>query len=220
VFVRSGIRHDYVMADKESGVRFIEQLAKNHVSGQLRTAPEHICQEVLSTMGKPSFKVHEQFCEKFYAASKKARLEQYVVPYLMSSHPGSTLNDAIELALYLKKNRIRPEQVQDFYPTPGTISTAMFYTELDPYTLKPVYVAKTPEEKAMQRVLLQYYKAENRSRVIEVLVRAKRRDLIGTSPDCLVVPDREYAQRMRQNSVRKDDEKWQNKKRANPKRRR
>jgi radical SAM superfamily enzyme YgiQ (UPF0313 family) len=171
-------------------------------------------------MGKPHFEAYKRFSKEFYDITKGMGKEQYLVPYLMSSHPGSTLNDAIELALYLKKNRIRPEQVQDFYPTPGTISTAMFYTELDPYTLKPVYVAKNPEEKAMQRVLLQYYKAENRSRVIEVLVRAKRRDLIGTSPDCLVVPDREYAQRMRQNSVRKDDEKWQNKKRANPKRRR
>ena len=124
----------------------------------------------------------------------------------MSSHPGSTLKDAVELALYLKKNKIRPEQVQDFYPTPGTISTAMFYTELDPYTLKPVFVAKTPEEKAQQRILLQYYKPEHRRRVIEALVKVGRRDLIGTGPDCLVAPDYEYGKNTRQ---KRGEDKWQ-----------
>lgn len=154
VFVRSGVRHDYVMADKKFGGRFIEQLAKKHVSGQLRTAPEHICPEVLSIMGKPSFKVHEAFCEKFEVASKKARLQQYVVPYLMSSHPGSTMQSAKKLSEYLKKNKLKSEQVQDFYPTPSTASTVMYYTGINPFNSKKVYVATSPKEKQAQRALL------------------------------------------------------------------
>ncbi len=154
VFVRSGVRHDYVMADKKYGGRFIEQLAKKHVSGQLRTAPEHICPEVLSIMGKPSFKVHEAFCEKFELATKKAKLQQYVVPYLMSSHPGSTMQSAKKLSEYLKKNKLKSEQVQDFYPTPSTASTVMYYTGINPFTNKPVYVATSPKEKQAQRALL------------------------------------------------------------------
>lgn len=154
VFVRSGIRHDYVMADKKYGDRFIEVLAKRHVSGQLRTAPEHICHEVLTLMGKPSFKLHEQFVEKFEKASKKARLEQYVVPYLMSSHPGSTMESAKKLSVYMKTHRLRSEQVQDFYPTPSTAATVMYRTGLDPFTKKRVYVATSPEEKQRQRALL------------------------------------------------------------------
>ncbi len=154
VFVRSGVRHDYVMADKKYGGRFIEQLAKKHVSGQLRTAPEHICPEVLSVMGKPSFKVHEAFCEKFDVASKKAKLQQYVVPYLMSSHPGSTIQSAKKLSEYLKKNKLKSEQVQDFYPTPSTASTVMYYTGINPFNSKKVYVATSPKEKQAQRALL------------------------------------------------------------------
>ncbi len=154
VFVRSGIRHDYVMADKTSGNRFISQLAREHTSGQLRTAPEHICPEVLSLMGKPSYEVYEQFVAKFSAASKKAGLEQYVVPYLMSSHPGSTMKSAQKLADYMLRNKVRSEQVQDFYPTPSTAATVMYYTGLDPFTEKKVYVALSPEEKKAQRALL------------------------------------------------------------------
>ncbi len=154
VFIRSGIRHDYVLADKSCGGRFIETVAKRHVSGQLRTAPEHICPEVLNVMGKPSYKVHEAFCEKFNAATKKAGLKQYIVPYLMSSHPGSTMGSARKLAEYMRKNNMHPEQVQDFYPTPSTASTVMYYTGIDPFTNKKVYVATSPNEKRMQRSML------------------------------------------------------------------
>ena len=154
VFVRSGIRHDYVMADQEFGGRFIETLARRHVSGQLRTAPEHICPEVLALMGKPSYEVYEAFVDQFNAASKKAGREQYVVPYLMSSHPGSTMNSARKLADYMQQNRLRSEQVQDFYPTPGTAATVMYYTGTDPFTGKAVYVATSPKEKQAQRTLL------------------------------------------------------------------
>ena len=154
VFVRSGIRHDYVMADKAYGGQFIEALAKRHVSGQLRTAPEHICPEVLSLMGKPSYEVYEKFVDRFNAASKKAKLEQYVVPYLMSSHPGSTMKSAERLAAYMQKNHLHSDQVQDFYPTPGTAATVMYYTGIDPFTAKKVYVATSPEEKRAQRALL------------------------------------------------------------------
>ncbi|MBQ8606085.1 MAG: YgiQ family radical SAM protein [Clostridia bacterium] len=154
VFVRSGIRHDYVMADKRYGGRFIEALAKRHVSGQLRTAPEHICPEVLTLMGKPSYKVHEQFVEKFNAASKKAGLKQYVVPYLMSSHPGATMESAKKLSRYIQTNRLGSEQVQDFYPTPSTAATVMYFTGIDPFTEKKVYVARNVKEKQTQRAML------------------------------------------------------------------
>ena len=137
-------------------------------------------------MGKPHIETYKKFCEKFYALTRREHKEQYVVPYLMSSHPGSTLRDAVELALFCKKQNIHPKQVQDFYPTPGTISTAMFYTELDPYTLEKVYVPKTEEEKAMQRALLQYFIPENRQKVIKALIAAGRRDLIGSGKNCLV----------------------------------
>ncbi len=154
VFVRSGIRHDYVMADELCGERFIETLARRHVSGQLRTAPEHICPEVLSLMGKPSYEVYEAFVERFTNASKRAGREQYVVPYLMSSHPGSTMKSAEKLADYMHQNRLRAEQVQDFYPTPGTAATVMYYTGTDPFSGKSVYVATSPKEKQAQRALL------------------------------------------------------------------
>lgn len=154
VFVRSGIRHDYVMADKKYGGRFIETLAKKHVSGQLRTAPEHVCPEVLTLMGKPSYKVYDAFVTKFNAASEKARLKQYVVPYLMSSHPGSTIESARKLSKYVQANKLSSEQVQDFYPTPSTASTVMYYTGINPFTDKKVYVATNPKEKQTQRAML------------------------------------------------------------------
>ena len=188
VFVRSGIRYDYLIADKDD--TFFRELCEHHVSGQLKVAPEHISSNVLKYMGKPGVKQYEKFCNKFYEINKELGKEQYLVPYLMSSHPGSTLADAIELAVYLRRNKIRPEQVQDFYPTPGTLSTAMFYTGLDPRTMKKVYVPRTPHEKALQRALLQSSKKENYKLVLEALTKAKRTDLIGFGPDCLIKPER------------------------------
>lgn len=190
VFIRSGIRYDYLIEDKDE--EFMKELIEHHISGQLKVAPEHCSAAVLDKMGKPHIEAYKKFQKKFYEITKQKGRDQYLIPYLMSSHPGSRLSDAVELAMFLKQNNIRPEQVQDFYPTPGTLSTCMFYTELDPYTLEPVYVAKKPEEKAMQRVLLQYYKPENKQKVIAALVKANRRDLIGTGPDKLVAPDSEY----------------------------
>lgn len=188
VFVRSGIRYDYLISDKDDS--FFYDLCKHHVSGQLKVAPEHVSDRVLRLMGKPSMAVYEKFSKKFYEINKAIGKEQYLVPYLMSSHPGSTLEDAIELALFLKKNNLRPQQVQDFYPTPGTLSTAMFYTELDPFTMKHIYVPKTPEEKAMQRALLQYTRKENYKTVKKALTLAGREELIGFSPNCLIRPER------------------------------
>jgi uncharacterized radical SAM protein YgiQ len=184
VFIRSGIRYDYLMEDKND--EFIRELIKHHVSGQLKVAPEHCSAVVLDKMGKPHIEAYKAFQKRFYEITKGIGKEQYLVPYLMSSHPGSTLNEAIDLALFLRDNKIRPEQVQDFYPTPGTISTCMFYTELDPYTMEKVYVPKTAKEKAMQRALLQYFRPQNREIVLEALKAAGRYDLIGTSPNCLV----------------------------------
>ena len=188
VFVRSGIRYDYLIADKDD--EFFRELCKFHVSGQLKVAPEHISDNVLRYMGKPDVKVYEKFSNKFYSINKEIGKEQYLVPYLMSSHPGSTLDDAIKLALYLRRHNIRPEQVQDFYPTPGTLSTAMFYTGIDPRTMKKVYVPRSSHEKAMQRALLQSSRPENRPLVREALIRAKRTDLIGFGSDCLIKPER------------------------------
>jgi len=186
VFVRSGIRFDYLLEDKND--EFFTELVKHHVSGQLKVAPEHVSENVLYYMGKPKRQVYDKFCEKFYAINQKLKKEQYLVPYLMSSHPGSTLADAIELALYLKQHKLNPQQVQDFYPTPGTISTCMFYTGIDPRTLKPVYVAKSPEEKAMQRALLQYKNPANYHLVLAALKKAGREDLIGFDQNCLIKP--------------------------------
>ncbi len=186
VFIRSGIRYDYLINDKND--EFFYELLKHHVSGQLKVAPEHISDNVLSKMGKPSRAVYDKFADKFYAINKKIGKEQYLVPYLMSSHPGSTLDDAIELALYIKKHNLHPEQVQDFYPTPFTVSTSMFYTGLDPFTLKEVYVPKDFEEKRMQRALLQFTKKENYALVLKALKKAGREDLIGFSKDCLIRP--------------------------------
>ncbi len=176
VFIRSGIRYDYLIADKNP--EFFEELVKYHISGQLKVAPEHCSDKVLDYMGKPHFSVYKKFYNRFYELNKKFGMDQYLVPYMISSHPGSTLADAIELALYLKHIGYHPEQVQDFYPTPGTISTAMFYTGLDPMNLKPVYVATTAKEKAYQRALLQWYNPKNQDLVREALIQAKRSDLI------------------------------------------
>ena len=186
VFIRSGIRYDYMLKDKDD--TFFRELVKYHVSGQLKVAPEHCSAMVLDKMGKPHIEAYIEFSKKYFELSGQANKEQYLVPYLMSSHPGSTLDDAVELALFLKKRHIRPEQVQDFYPTPGTISTCMFYTGLDPYTMQPVYVARTPEEKAMQRALLQYFRPQNAALVEKALKKCGRYDLIGYDEKCLVRP--------------------------------
>ncbi len=184
VFIRSGIRYDYLLEDKDD--TFFKELVENHVSGQLKVAPEHCSASVLDKMGKPHIEAYIEFSKRYFRYTGQVNKEQYLVPYLMSSHPGSTLDDAIELACFLKKNHIKPEQVQDFYPTPGTISTCMFYTELDPYTMEPVYVAKTPHDKALQRALLQYYNPKNKQLCEEALKRAHRYDLIGGGRDCLI----------------------------------
>ncbi len=184
VFIRSGIRYDYMLADKNPA--FFRKLVNDHVSGQLKVAPEHICDNVLALMGKPSVGVYERFKSAYFRYSAEAGKEQYIVPYLMSSHPGSTLNEAVELALYLKRNGIRPEQVQDFYPTPGTISTVMYYTGMDPLTGRKVYCTDDYHEKQLQRALLQYSRPENADLVREALTRCGRTELIGTGRDCLV----------------------------------
>ncbi|OOO00725.1 MAG: YgiQ family radical SAM protein [Epulopiscium sp. Nele67-Bin004] len=185
VFIRSGIRYDYLLADKNSR-KIVNEIAKYHVSGQLRIAPEHISDNVLNHMGKPKREVYEKFTNMFETETKKLGNEQYVVPYFMSSHPGATISDAIELAVYLKKIGHIPEQVQDFYPTPSTLATCMYYIEMDPFTLQKVYVPKNVEEKAMQRALLQYNKRENYNLVYKALVRANRQDLIGNDKKCLI----------------------------------
>ncbi len=177
VFIRSGIRFDYLMYDKND--RFFRKLVSDHVSGQLKVAPEHCSSPVLRCMGKPDFDVYERFKKKYFDLSKQASKEQYLVPYLMSSHPGSTLDSAVELALQMKKSGYAPEQVQDFYPTPGSASTVIFYTETDPFTGKAVYVPKTYEEKQMQRALLQYNRRENYPLVRKALLKCGRGDLIG-----------------------------------------
>lgn len=186
VFIRSGIRYDYLLQDKDD--TFFKELVEYHVSGQLKVAPEHCSAAVLDKMGKPHIEAYIDFSRKYFSFTDEINKEQYLVPYLMSSHPGSTLDDAIELALFLKKNHIRPEQVQDFYPTPGTISTCMFYTELDPYTMEHVYVAKSEHDKALQRALLQYFNPKNQRLVEEALKKAKRFDLIGYDKKCLIRP--------------------------------
>lgn len=188
VFIRSGIRYDYMECDPSG--EFFADLVRYHISGQLKVAPEHISPNVLYYMGKPPKEVYERFCEKYKRLNQKYGLEQYLVPYLMSSHPGSRLEDAIYLAEYLNATGSRPEQVQDFYPTPGTLSTAMYHTGLDPRTMEPVYVAKDPHEKAMQRALLQWKNPKNRALVLEALHRAGREDLIGHGKRCLVWEDR------------------------------
>lgn len=184
VFIRSGIRYDYLLQDKDD--TFFRELVKYHVSGQLKVAPEHCSAAVLDKMGKPHIEAYIEFSKRYFQYTDEVNKEQYLVPYLMSSHPGSTLNDAVDLALFLKKNHIRPEQVQDFYPTPGTISTTMFYTGLDPYTMEEVYSAKSPHDKTLQRALLQYYNPKNFALVEEALRKIHRFDLIGNGDNCLV----------------------------------
>ena len=188
VFIRSGIRFDYLIADKDES--FFKELVEHHISGQLKVAPEHCSNNVLNCMGKPDISVYNSFKKRFYELTKGINKEQYLVPYLMSSHPGSTMKDAIELSVFLKKEGLHPEQVQDFYPTPGTVSTCMFYTGLNPYTMEKVYVPRTAAEKAQQRALLQYFKPENKVLVLSALKKYGRYDLIGTGKNCLVTDDR------------------------------
>lgn len=188
VFVRSGIRFDYVLADKKHGGQFMNELCRHHVSGQLKVAPEHVSDRALAAMGKPEHRIYEKFREKFYEINEKIGKEQYLVPYLMSSHPGCTLKDAVELAEYLRDINHMPEQVQDFYPTPGTMSTCMFYTGLDPRNMENIYVPRTPSEKAMQRALIQYRKPENYELVKKALILSGRQDLIGFDKKCLIRP--------------------------------
>lgn len=187
VFIRSGIRFDYLLADKNQ--EFLRELCEHHVSGQLKVAPEHISTPVLDLMGKPRHSVYENFVQEFKNMNKRIGKEQYLVPYLMSSHPGCGLNESIELALYLKKLGYMPEQVQDFYPTPSTISTCMYYTGVDPRNMQEVYVPKNPHEKAMQRALMQYSNPKNKALVKEALLKAGRADLIGNGKDCLIRED-------------------------------
>lgn len=186
VFVRSGIRYDYLMYDKND--HFFEELVQHHISGQLKVAPEHISNHALDKMGKPRRGLYEKFVDKYYRLNEKYDKKQFLVPYLMSSHPGCRLEDAIELAEYLRDIHHQPEQVQDFYPTPGTLSTTMYYTGLDPRDMTEVYVPKDPKEKAMQRALIQYKNPKNYDLVYEALIKANRKDLIGFGKNCLIRP--------------------------------
>ncbi len=186
VFVRSGIRYDYLINDPNE--EFFNELCKYHISGQLKVAPEHISSKVLDKMGKPKRAVYDRFVKKYYEINEKLGMKQFLVPYLMSSHPGSTLKEAIELALYLRDMGYNPEQVQDFYPTPGTLSTCMYHTGLDPRTMEEVYVPKSPHEKAMQRALIQYRNPKNYKLVYEALEQAGRLDLVGYDSKCLIKP--------------------------------
>lgn len=205
VFVRSGIRYDYLMYDKND--EFFDDLVKYHISGQLKVAPEHISAEVLDKMGKPRKELYLKFVEKFEAKNKEFKMNQYIVPYLMSSHPGCDLKDAIELARYLKKIHHTPKQVQDFYPTPGTLATCMYYTGVDPRNNKPVYVARSYEEKAMQRALMQFSYPQNYDLVYKALKKANRLDLVGNKPNCLIPAHRpagaDRYQRRKKNENRK-----------------
>lgn len=200
VFVRSGLRYDYMLADPDE--TFFRKIVADHVSGQLKVAPEHCSDRVLALMGKPSIATYNRFQERFYRITGELGKEQYLVPYLMSSHPGSTLADAVELAVYLKKNHVNPEQVQDFYPTPGTASTCMFWTGLNPFTGEAVFVPRAYEEKKLQRALLQWYRPENAELVRKALYRAGRQDLIGFGPDCLVHPRTTAADQKRMASAK------------------
>lgn len=212
VFVRSGLRYDYIVADKNE--KFFRELCMHHVSGQLKVAPEHISDEVLKLMGKPGRKVYEEFVNKFYTINKEIGKKQFIVPYLMSSHPGSTLKSAIELAEYLRNSGYYPEQVQDFYPTPGTLSTCMYYTELNPMNMESVYVPKSKLEKAMQRALLQYRNPKNYDLVERALILAGREDLIGFESDCLIRPKtkKRYVNRKNTNKRHKSSRKRAGKK--------
>ena len=198
VFIRSGIRFDYVLADPKD--TFLRELIQYHVSGQLKVAPEHVSDTVLSKMGKPGNEVYRRFAEKYFALNRQYHLKQYLVPYLMSSHPGSTLKEAVELAEYVRDMGYMPEQVQDFYPTPSTISTVMYYTGLDPRTMEPVYVPRGQREKAMQRALIQYRDPKNYKLVYEALIQAGREDLIGSGKHCLIHAPRGKTPQTRQSA--------------------
>ena len=188
VFIRSGIRFDYVLADPDD--TFLRELCEYHVSGQLKVAPEHVSDPVLQKMGKPEYSVYQKFVEKYNQMNKKLRKDQYLVPYLMSSHPGSTLKEAVNLAEHLRDFGYMPEQVQDFYPTPSTLSTCMYYTGVDPRNMQPVYVPKNPHEKAMQRALIQYREPKNYDLVMEALKKTGRMDLVGYDKRCLIRPEK------------------------------
>jgi len=185
-FIRSGIRFDFLMLDKNQNI--LRELCEHHISGQLKIAPEHVSRNTLAVMGKPSADVYEKFTKRYYEMNARLGKQQFIVPYLMSGHPGSTLSDAVELACYLHKTRVSPEQVQDFYPTPGTPSSCMYFTEMDLFTSQKIYVAKSPKEKAMHRALIQYRLPQNYDLVYEALNRAGRKDLIGFSKNCLIRP--------------------------------
>ena len=191
VFIRSGVRFDYVVADRDK--TFLKELVEHHVSGQLRVAPEHVSDQVLKYMGKPSHSVYEKFLHEYDAANKKTGKQQYAVPYFMSSHPGCTMKEAVKLAEYVRDLGFTPEQVQDFYPTPSTLSTCMYYTGIHPLTGEKVYVPRNPHEKAIQRALMQYKNPENRELVLEGLKMAGRMDLVGYGPKCLIRPIREHS---------------------------
>ncbi|QQO09769.1 YgiQ family radical SAM protein [Breznakiella homolactica] len=186
VFIRSGIRFDYLLGDTKNGSRFLDTLCEYHVSGQLKVAPEHISPKVLAVMGKSPPEAYEVFKRRYAETNRRLGLKQYLIPYFISSHPGSDLEDAVELALYLKKSRFVPDQVQDFYPTPGTLSTAMYRTGIDPRTMEPVSVPRGDREKRLQRALLQFNRRESKNLVLEALRKAGRPDLIGPGPDCLI----------------------------------
>ena len=203
VFIRSGLRYDYIMADPDP--TFLRELCLHHISGQLKVAPEHVCPYVLDRMGKPRRELYDAFVKRYEDMNEKLGLKQYLIPYLMSSHPGSDLKAAIELACYLRDTGFYPDQVQDFYPTPGTLSTCMFYTGLDPRTMKPVFVARAPEDKAMQRALMQYRSPQNRDLVRKALRLAGREDLIGHGHGCLVPPEDSRSGPRREHPGRRDN---------------
>ena len=188
VFIRSGVLFDYVVADKSPV--FMQELVKYHISGQLRVAPEHVSDQVLHYMGKPSHQVYQTFLQEYDKANEATGKKQYAVPYFMSSHPGCTIKDAVKLAEYVRDLGFTPEQVQDFYPTPSTLSTCMYYTGINPLDGKPVYIPRDPHEKAIQRALMQYKNPANRKLVLEGLQRAGRMDLVGFGPKCLLRPER------------------------------
>lgn len=199
VFIRSGIRFDYLMCDSDD--TFMREMVEHHISGQLKVAPEHVSDPVLQMMGKPENRVYETFIQKYRKLNEQMGKKQFVVPYLMSSHPGSTLKEAVRLAEYLRDLGYMPEQVQDFYPTPSTISTCMYYTGLDPRTMKKVYVPVSPHEKAMQRALIQYRNPKNYDLVYEALVAAGRRDLIGFTKECLIKPRKNVGQAQKEKAA-------------------
>ncbi len=211
VFIRSGVRFDYMLQEK--GDRFLKEMIQYHVSGLCKVAPEHISDRVLYYMGKPKREIYDRFVRKYEEYNKKFGLKQYLVPYLMSSHPGAQIKDAVELAEYLRDTGHQPEQVQDFYPTPSTISTVMYYTGIDPRTGESVYVAKNPHEKAMQRALMQYRRPENYELVREALLSVHREDLIGFGPKCLIPP-----RKMRRTDQGKERAEYSGKKRTGGKR--